>query len=395
LPWTEVSIVDQRVEVVALARTGSMTVSDLCRRFRIARKTAYKWLQRFEQEGPAGLSNRSRRPHTSPNRTDAAMEAAILALRDEHPAWGGRKLAARLRHLGHAAVPSPGTITAILRRHARLAEPARPGHAWQHFEHALPNQLWQMDFKGHVPLGQGSGRLHPLTVLDDHSRYCLVLGACGDERRGTVQAHLVAAFRRYGLPDRLLMDNGAPWGAPGTQALTLLDAWLLQLGVGVSHGRPYHPQTQGKEERFHRTLKAEVLQGPPYADLFQAQGAFDRWRRTYNLERPHEACGLQPPVSRYHPSPRPYPELLPAIEYGPDFVVRRVSRGAVSWHGQSYQISEALEHQPVGLLPAPEDGVWHVYFSRFLIRTIDERPATNLEATSPAPTSRSEAPSAL
>jgi transposase InsO family protein len=362
-----------RREFVALAQTQRVPMRELCRRFTITSKTGYKWVRRFAQGGPAGLENRSQRPHTSPRRTATAMEALIVALRDEHPTWGGRKLAAWLQNRGHTAVPSPSTITAILRRHDRLGAPERPAHAWQRFAHASPNQLWQMDFKGHVPLGQGHGRLHPLTVLDDHSRYCVVLAACGDERRATVQDRLVGAFRRHGLPDQVLMDNGAPWGAPGTQALTRLGAWLLRLGVGISHGRPYHPQTQGKDERFHRTLKAEVLQGPPHADLGEAQRAFDRWRDIYNLERPHEACALQPPVSRYQPSARPYPEELPPLDYGPDFVVRRVGRGAVSWRGQTYQISEALEHEPVGLRPAGTDGLWDVYYSRYLIRTIDER----------------------
>jgi transposase InsO family protein len=376
LPWTEVSIVDQRAEFVALAQHGASAIRTLCRRFGITAATGYKWLGRAVAEGPDGLHNRSRRPHHSPRRTAPGIEAAVLALRDEHPAWGGRKLAARLRDQGHDSVPSASTVTAVLRRNGRLAPPEQATHAWRRFERAVPNQLWQMDFKGHLPLGQGSGRLHPLTVIDDHSRYCVVLRACGDERGTTVREQLISAFRCYGLPDQLLGDNGGPWGRMSSRGRTQLSLWLMQLGVEVIHGRPYHPQTQGKDERFHRTLMAEVLQGSPYADLDRAQQAFDHWRRVYNLERPHEACDLKPPVSRYCPSERAYPESLPPLEYSPDMLVRRVSKRGVSLHGQHYSVGDVFFGQPVGLRPTKDDGVWTVYYSRFPVGSIDEREPT-------------------
>jgi transposase InsO family protein len=373
LPWSEVSIVDRRAEFVALAQSGRATIRELSWRFGIAPKTAHKWLGRFTQAGLAGLEDRSRRPRSSPRQTAPAMEAAVLALRDAHAAWGGRKLAAVLHDQGQTPVPSPSTITAILRRHGRLLASERPRHAWQRFERAAPNELWQMDFKGHVPLGQGHGRLHPLTALDDHSRYCVVLGACGNEQGATVRDHLVAAFRCYGLPDQILADNGPPWGDGNARPWTRLGLWLLQLGVGISHGRPYHPQTQGKEERFHRTLKAEVLQGPPYAGLDEAQRRFNHWRTVYNLERPHEACALRPPISRYRPSERPYPESLPPLEYSPDMLVRRVGKGRLWLHGRQHWVGEVFAGQPVGLQHTDVDGVWTVYFSRFPVGSIDER----------------------
>ena len=373
MPWREMSTMVLRAEFVALAQTRGLPIRQLCRRFGICSRTAYKWLHRAERDGPAGLADQSRRPRSSPRQTAPTLEAAVLALRDEHRAWGGRKLAARLRALGHEAVPSPSTITAILRRNDRLQDPERAQHAWQRFERAAPNQLWQMDFKGHVPLGQGYGRLHPLTALDDHSRYCVILGACGNEQGTTVRDRLIAAFRGYGLPDRILVDNGPPWGDGNARPWTRLGLWLLQLGVGVSHGRAYHPQTQGKEERFHRTLKAELLQGPPHAGLSQAQAAFDRWRTVYNLERPHEACDLKPPISRYQPSQRPYPETLPALDYGPDALVRRVGNGRLWLHGRQYWLGEVFAGLPVGLQHTDVEGVWTVYFSRFPVGRIDER----------------------
>jgi transposase InsO family protein len=372
LPWTEVSIVERRREFVALAQNQRVSIRRLCRQFHIAPATAYKWLHRAVG-GLAWYDDHSRRPHASPRQTPAAVEEMVLALRDQHPVWGGRKLAAALRNEGQRTVPSPSTITEILRRHGRLQPPQRAQHAQVRFERSTPNELWQMDFKGHVPLGQARGRLHPLTALDDHSRYCVLLGACGNEQDMTVREQLIAAFRCYGLPDHILVDNGPPWGNANARPWTRLGLWLLQLGVAVHHGRPYHPQTQGKEERFHRTLKAEVLQGPPHADLRHAQQAFDHWRIEYNTRRPHEACDLQPPASRYQPSHRPYPETLPALEYGPAMLVRRVGKGLVSLHGRRYWVGEVFHGQQVGLLRGELDGLWAVYFSRYRIGTIDER----------------------
>jgi transposase InsO family protein len=269
-------------------------------------------------------------------------------------------------------VPAASTITDILRRHDLLDPREAAKHrAGRRFAADAPNDLWQMDFKGHIALRHG--RCHPLTVLDDHSRYSLAVEACGDERTGTVRGRLVALFRRYGLPWRLLADNGAPWGDAATDDTTLT-VWLLRLGITVSHGRPYHPQTQGKEERFHRTLKAELLAGETFADLAAAQAAFDRWRLSYNQERPHEALDLATPGSRYVPSPRPYPETLPAIEYGPDDAVRKVQYdGEVHFAGRVSRVSKAFRGERVAVRPTPTDGVWAVYFATHRIAQIDLR----------------------
>lgn len=347
-------------------------IRELCRRFSISPATAYTLLARYRQEGADGLRDRSRRPVHSPLHTDPAMEAAVCAVRVAHPAWGGRKIHRYLLDRGGSAVPAASTVTDILRRH-ELLDPAQAAahRAWQRFEAVAPNDLWQMDFKGHIALRQG--RCHPLTVLDDHSRYSLALEACGDERSGTVQGRLIALFTRYGLPWRLLTDNGAPWGDGGSR-YTALTVWLLRLGIAVSHGRPYHPQTQGKEERFHRTLKAEVLAGEPFVDLTMAQGAFDRWRLSYNHERPHEALGLATPSSRYVPSPRRYPERLPAIEYGPGDAVRKVQYdGELSFANRIFRVSKAFRGERVAVRPMATDGMMAIYFMTHRIAEIDLR----------------------
>lgn len=359
-------------EFVTLARTEGANVRELCRRYTISPPTGYQLLRRYEREGDAGLAERSRRPHHSPHRTPLEVERAVADLREEHPAWGGRTIRKVLTDKGHHPVPSPSTITAILRRNGCTVGGERPQRDWQRFEHPQPNDLWQMDFKGHF--STDAGRCHPLTVLDDHSRFALALQACANERTETVRERLTAIFRTYGLPERMLMDNGSPWGNDADHPRTPLTVWLMHLGIQVSHGRPFHPQTQGKTERFHRTLKAEVLQGRHFADLPACQTAFDQWRNVYNLERPHQALDLATPLSRYAPSPRSFPETLPSIEYGDGDLVRKVmAEGWVSFKGYEFRVGGALRGYPVALRPTAEDGVWRVWFMAHPIAEVDLR----------------------
>ena len=333
--------------------------------FQISPNNGYKWVKRYQQQGVEGLANRSHRPRRSPRRSPEAIEQKVLSVREEHPAWGARKIGARLKHLGEVTIPAPSTIHAILRRHHQI-DPAQSAkhQACQRFEHDAPNQLWQMDFKGHFALGSGQ-RCHPLTVLDDHSRYAFCLQACRNQQGETVQERLTLTFRRYGLPERMLMDNGSPWGSDREHPYTPLTVWLLRLGIGVSHPRPYHPQTQGKEERFHRTLQAEVLQGRVFADFDPMQQRFDQWRQLYNQQRPHQALAMEVPARRYRVSPRPFPEVFPVMEYGPDDQVRRVQdHGKIFFQNRVFRISKAFRGYPVALRPTLQDRVWEVSLGR-------------------------------
>jgi transposase InsO family protein len=371
MPWQQVTLMSQRKEFVVLAMVDGANMAHLCQRFGISRRIGYKWLARYLKEGEAGLFDRCRRPRASPGLTPAALEEAVLRVREDHPAWGGRKIRARLQALGWVAVPAASTITAILKRHGKIDPAESLKHrAWQRFEAAFPNDLWQMDFKGHFAVVQG--RCHPLTVLDDHSRYALGLEACADERTATVKERLTGIFRRYGLPQRILVDNGSPWGADWEHPYTPLTVWLLRLGLGVTHARPCHPQTLGKDERFHRTLKAEVLTYCRGLELPQCQPRFDAWRLVYNLERPHEALGLAVPASRYRVSPRSFPETLPPIVYGPDDQVRRVQAdGSISYRQQELRVGKAFRGELVALRPTSSDGVWEVVFCNQRITKID------------------------
>ena len=319
MSWRIRDLMKAREEFVEDMKRGSLSHAETCRRHGISRRTGYKWLARDGSEGGAGLADRSRRPHLSPRRTAAELERRVVEIRLEHPCWGGRKIREiLLRAAGPgSAVPAASTVTGILRRHGLLGGGTRAGAgAFVRFERGEPNDLWQMDFKGHFALA-GGARCHPLTMLDDHSRYDLVLAACTGETRTIVQPLLEAAFRRYGLPR--------------------------------------HPQTQGKEERFHRTLAAEVLaREPVWKDLPHCQREFDRWARIYNEVRPHESLGMKTPGEHYRLSPRSYPERLPEVEgyYLDDDELRKVrSKGEITFGNRTYAVGQALAGEVVALRP--------------------------------------------
>lgn len=373
MPWWEVSTVSLRREFVMLAGQEGANRRELFRRYKISPTTGYKWLGRAASDPQESLADRSRRPLTSPARTAPEMEARVLELRAAHPAWGGRKLRRRLVDLGHQDVPSASTITAILRRHGRLDPHDGERTAVTRFARETPNELWQMDFKAHFATDEG--RCHALSVLDDCSRFALALEACPNQQLDTVKGRLTGIFRTYGLPAALLTDNGPPWGnsCDEESRYTRFEVWLIQLGIPLYHGRPYHPQTQGKDERFHRTLEAELVGRRRFRTLAETQHAFQRWRHVYNSERPHEAIDLDTPLRRYRCSPRSFPEQLPPVEY-PDRIVRKVQpNGRISFAARKWPIGKAFTGQPVALRPTLQDGLYDVFFCQQPIAVCDLR----------------------
>lgn len=372
--WRERSVMDERLEFCRLAGLEGANVSALCQRFGISRQTGYVWLRRLRSgEAP---EDRSRRPLSSPRRTDAALEAAVLDVRVEHPAWGARKIARRLLDIGIEA-PVASTVHAILVRHGRIEPQAASNAAPGRFEREAPNLLWQMDFKGRTQLTSGVW-CHPLTVIDDHSRFAVALEACTDERRATVQARLERILRHHGLPMTFYTDNGPPWGTGVPNQWTRLRVWLLKLGIDLIHARPHHPQGRGKNERFHRSLNAEVLAFAPLAGIAQAQVAFDRWRDLYNHHRPHQGIGMEVPASRYRPSPRPFPDRLPEPVYEHGEIVRKVdtTRAYIKFMGRSWAVPKAFCGETLAIRPLDRDGLHGVFFGATQIAKIDlnERP---------------------
>jgi transposase InsO family protein len=379
MPWKETTPMSERKAFVGEALKAEASFSALCRKFEISRKTGYKWLKRYREGGLSSLADQSRRPQHSPKQTPPEVEQVIVEARQTHPAWGSRKLKRWLENRGYGSIPAPSTVTDILARHGLLsAEESQKHTAWQRFEMDKPNDLWQMDFKGDFPIGNGQ-RCHPLTVLDDHSRFLVGLKACSDETIKTVRDHVTALFREFGLPARMLMDNGNLWTGSPDYPYTRLTVWLLRLGIPVSHGRPCHPQTQGKDERLHRTLKAELLNASRFDPaagmdtLDDCQHCFDDWRTMYNYERPHHALHLDPPGDHYQHSSRPFPEPLPPLTFPPGAIIRTVSlTGQVGFRNQRLHVGVAFQHYPVGLLYDDFiDSLLHVYFNSIRIRTID------------------------
>lgn len=364
MPWMESSVSDQRKIIVALAQTDGVNIAQLAKRFGVSRKTIYKWKGRAHGHGEGiegeWSEDRSRRPASCPWRTEEKTEQIIVALRREYPFWGPRKLHCLMRQRGHQA-PSMSTIAAVLKRHG-LVDPLESvkRHEYTRFERSEPNALWQMDFKG--AFATGRGRCHPLTIVDDHSRFALDVRALEGESGELTRPALTAVFRRYGLPQCMLLDNGSCWGRreAGYSAFT---AWLLRLGIGVIYARPFHPQTKGKNERFNRTLKAEAITGRNFSGLSECQEQFDRFVVTYNTIRPHQALEMATPASRYKVSWRAFPEVLPPLQYLEGDVIRTVApAGFLSWNKQRYQIGRAFSGEPVAIRPTRVDGVFEVYY---------------------------------
>ena len=367
--WREISVADQRREFVMLASLAGANVSALCERFGISRQTGYLWLRRFAA-GEDSFADRSRRPLHSPHRLAGELEARILAVRDAHPAWGARKIAVVLRRDG-ITPPAGSTVHAVLSRHGRIA-PESAGRAFGAFERSDPNALWQMDFKGRVRLGH-SAWLHPLTVIDDNSRFAVGLAACADQQTQTVQARLETTFRHHGLPEAIYVDNGSPWGGGQPRQWTPLRVWLLKLGIETIHSKPYHPQGRGKNERFHRSLKAEVLSLALFSSFEDAQAAFDRWRHVYNRERPHQALDFATPAERYRPSKRAFPKNLPAPVYAPGEIVRRVgtTKAYVSFRNRLWKVPEAFAGEVLAIRPRQPDGRFAICFGAYEIASLD------------------------
>jgi transposase InsO family protein len=364
---------EQRAEFLRAFKAEGANKRQVCREWGVSPKTAYKWQGRYDKKGAAGLMDQSRRPQHSPRQTGPEIEAQVLAIRSAQPAWGARKIAALLREQGVAEVPALSTITRILERNGSLRKAGLRPRAVGRFEREAPNELWQMDFKGHFALKDGT-RCHPLLLVDDHSRYCLAARACANEQGQTVRTELESVFREHGLPEAMLMDNGSPWGNDRVHVYTPLVAWLMRYDIRVLHGRPRHPQTQGKLERLNRTLDEEFLQpqGEALESLAHTQPGLERWRSVYNHVRPHEALQMQVPASRYRPSSRAMPERVPPIEYEEADLVRRVQQGGrISYGGREWALPKAFRGYPVALRPTEGNEQVAAYFCRQRIAVLD------------------------
>ena len=368
MPWLNTGPMEQKVAFVKAvlgAPRGQMTA--LCRRYGIARKTGYKWLKRYRAAGTVtALAERSRRPRRSPGRLGLSVAERIRELRAPD-GWGARKLAQLLWEEGVRV--SVATVHRTLLRQGLVHRLDRHGPAPRRFERPAPNDLLQADFKG--PMGRAGQRDEPLTVLDDHSRFALGVFALRDHTLASVQRCFEAVFVRYGVPRQLLLDHGTPWwNSRNGWGLSRLAVFLVQQGIELVFSRVGHPQTQGKIERFHRTLaRSMTRQGPPLR-WEEWQGRYDGFVERYNRVRPHEALGMRRPAELYHPSQRVYQPEVPAWAYPAGLEVRPVdAAGTVRIAGHRYFVCEALMHQEVALEPV--GGQVLVRFRQMYVRELD------------------------
>jgi putative transposase len=357
-------------------REGVFGMGELCAHFGVSRKTGYKWLGRYLEGGVEGLRDQSRAPHRCPHRTPDGVAEAIVAMRRVHPRWGPKKIVEVLvRRQPELAVPAVSTAGAILQR-AGLVSGRRRRTRWAHPRRAAvrasrPNEVWTVDFKGQFRLGDAS-LCYPLTVQDQWSRYVLACRGMVSPQLWGVRAAMERLFREVGLPEAIQTDNGQPFASPGLCGLTRLNVWWMRLGIRHQRIQRGHPEQNGAHERMHRELKAETTR-PPGGSLACQQRRFDRFRASYNRERPHEGIGQQLPASLWTTPPRHYPRRLTNPDYPGHFEVRRVrTSGEIKFHGRLLFLSEPLVGELVGLEPI-DDGVWSVVFYTTLLARFDER----------------------
>jgi len=374
MAWRTTNVQEQRVEFVIAANRKEKSMTQLCAEFGISRPTGYCWRKRYQADGIRGVQERSRQPHHSPERTPQKLEQRVVQLRQERPDWGARKIQHLLREEG---IKLPGsTIHRIFLRHDLVRACDRQVKAEKRFERAQPNQMWQMDFKGPKGWDQPLG---PLSVLDDHSRYAVALENTGTTRAQVVQAVLERVFREHGVPDEMLMDHGTPWfNTQGRLGWSQFTVWLMDQDVELHFSGYQHPQTQGKVERFHRSLTAALLRrGTPAPD--QRQSWLDAFRQEYNCVRPHEALRMRTPHQIWHKSTRPYCESCLPWTYPSSSEVKEVDRiGQFRLNRRRYYISKALAGREVGLVEAGQRIL--VFYRRTLVCELDPARAQSIAA---------------
>lgn len=370
MPWEERKVSQMREEFVKRVLAQEASKSALCREYGISRPTGDKWIARY-QAGEA-LEDRRRTPMHSPGKTAGEMESLIVQYRRAHPAIGAKKIHRILENQGQQGLPSVSTINRILERNHLITRAASlAAKPQQRFEKSRPNEMWQADYKGHFALGDGQ-RCHPLNIIDDYSRFSLCCQAQHTESFEEIQPVMIRLFREYGLPFSFLCDNGNPWGTSQSPGFSKFEVWLMELGILTLHGRPRHPQTQGKGESFNRSMKKELLSHTEIADFTDAQRQFDGYREFYNMERPHHALNLDTPSQWYTPSEKPYPEKIFPWEYPPDYTIRRVrGHGFFNYEGQGYYLSESFAGKEIAIRPSHIHGCISLFFRNFRIGRID------------------------
>ncbi len=376
MPWNETNAVEDRKAFIEAWKTQRFSKSELCRRFGVSRKTGRKWIDRVVVEGQVGLEDRSRSAHHRPNQTPESIVRALLKVKHQHPDWGPVTVVNWLRrNKPRQNWPAPSTTGEIFKRHGLVKPRNRRHRTPPHTEplrHAIkPHSLWSADFKGQFKMGNGK-LCYPLTVTDNCSRFLITCQGLYSIALDPVKKHYKRAFRRWGLPQAIRTDNGWPFASPTLGGLNALSIWLLKLDVMPERMTPGHPEQNPRHERMHRTLKAASI-NPPKFNLSAQQRSFNRFRKDYNYERPHQSLDNKCPGDLFGISSRPFADRLPEVEYPGSCQVRRVrTDGSIKWAGQLLYASTALAGEPLGFKPIGND-LWQVYFARLVLGVLDQR----------------------
>jgi len=392
MPWDETDPMNERVKFIAAHLERDVPLVELCGRFGISRKTAYKWIARYDEGGVKQLLDRSRAPHSHPHAVSDEVAAECLRVRRKHPHWGPRKLLVVLqRQRPDLHLPAASTVGELLRRNGLVGKRRRIRRSSPYGDrlggYDKPNSIWCADFKGHFPVA--GCRCHPLTITDGYSRYLLRCKALDRPLSNPASQVFESAFREFGLPDAIRTDNGAPFSTLAPGGLSRLAVWWIRLGIRPERILPGRPDQNGRHERMHSTLKAEVC-NPARSSFPAQQRAFDRFRQEYNDVRPHEALGQRTPSSLYRPSLRPYPKQLPELDYPAHFdTVRAYPNGVVSFRTIQWYVSACLDSELIGLEQVDDDR-WKVHFGPVVLGIMDLRRARERGSRQFAPLVRAD-----
>lgn len=371
MPWKEKTVEMNREEFVRRALAKEKSKSALCREYGISRPTGDKWIKRYGTG--EGTMNRSRAPFHTANKINQEMEELIVGARKKEPGIGATKIHRILSNAGHEGLPSISTVNAVFKRNNLITQEASMAATPnKRFEKEAPNVMWQVDFKGCYEMRNGQ-RCHALSLIDDHSRFCLCADAKLNEQREGVQESFIKTFKMYGKPQILLCDNGNPWGASQSGAYTQFEVWLMDHDVLTIHIRPRHPQTQGKNERFNGSFKQERLKFYTPYDLVDADQQRTEYRDFFNNVRPHHALGLDVPAQHYEPSKREYREEPTEWEYGSESKLRKIkSSGYLTYEGHGYYLSEAFAGKTIAVKPSSTKGLLNLQYRQFKIGRINQ-----------------------
>ena len=370
MAWTGRTVEELREEFVKKVLANEKSKSALCQEYGISRPTGDKWIQRYLNN--ESLSDKSRAPFTTPNRISTEMEQLIVDTRKKYPALGAAKIHRILENQGYPNLPCVKTVNNVLKRNNLISKEASlKATPYLRFEKTAPHDMWQADYKGHFALKDNT-RCHPLNIIDDYSRFNLCCEAQYTESFAEIQPVMIRIFQEFGLPFSFLCDNGNPWGTPQSTGYTKFEVWLMELGILTIHCRIRHPQTQGKEESFNRSLTRECLAYHEFEDMNAAQLGFNEYRNFYNHYRPHHALELDVPAKRYQPSERKMPEKIEEWEYGQGYQLCKVrSHGFFNYNGQGYFLSEGFADKTIAVRESSLPGQISLFFRQFRIGRID------------------------